>query len=73
MEDKDKELGLLGHFIEFKVLILDESTSSVDYEQKKILQSIYKLKGDLTIIIVAHRLNTLLNCDKVFEISEVLN
>ena len=29
-----------------------------------------KLKGDLTIIIVAHRLNTLLNCDKIFEISE---
>ena len=52
-----------------QLLILDEATSSLDsFTEKKIAKSIKKLKHKLTIIIVAHRLSTLDDCDKVFYI-----
>ena len=51
-------------------LVLDESTSSLDYEtESKILEVINNLNPNLTIIIVAHRLNTLENCNRIFKIS----
>ena len=52
-----------------KVLIFDEASSALDNEtEKKIMHDINKLKGDKTILIIAHRLSTLENCDKVFKI-----
>ena len=52
------------------ILILDEATSSLDYvTEKDIISSIDKLKKQLTIVIVSHRLSTIENCDKVFLIS----
>lgn len=48
------------------ILILDEATSSLDSEtEKTIHKSIDALKGQYTIIIVAHRLSTLRNADRV--------
>lgn len=53
------------------ILILDEATSAVDnITQQKIMQTIKNLEGECTIIIVAHRLSTIINCDKVFLISD---
>lgn len=47
-----------------KVLILDEATSALDNEtEKQITDTILKLKGQITIISIAHRLSTLENCD----------
>ena len=34
------------------------------------MQSIYSLKRNKTIIIITHRLKTLKNCDKVYELKE---
>jgi ATP-binding cassette subfamily C protein len=52
------------------ILILDEATSSLDYvTEKDIISSIDKLKKQITIVIVSHRLSTIENCDKVFLIS----
>jgi ABC-type multidrug transport system fused ATPase/permease subunit len=52
-----------------KILLLDEATSSLDNEtEKKIMNSITLLKGQLTIILVAHRLSTLNNCNSIYEI-----
>ena len=52
------------------ILILDEATSSLDYvTEKDIISSIDKLKKQLTIVMVSHRLSTIENCDKVFLIS----
>lgn len=52
-----------------KVILFDESTSSLDnFAQKHIQNSIENLKGDHTIIIVAHRLSTIKNVDSMFYI-----
>ena len=51
------------------ILILDEATSSLDNEtEKKIMEDINKLKGNKTIILIAHRISTLNNCDKIINI-----
>jgi ABC-type bacteriocin/lantibiotic exporter with double-glycine peptidase domain len=51
-----------------KVLILDEATSSLDNETEKIvMNAINNLNNDITIILIAHRLNTVKNCDIIFE------
>ena len=50
-----------------KILILDEATSSQDYENEKIIeQLINRLKGKITIITVAHRLNLIRNADIIY-------
>ena len=52
-----------------KVIILDEATSSLDLDtESDILSLIQKLKGKITFIIVAHRLNTLSICDRIIKI-----
>ena len=49
------------------IIIFDESTSSLDnFAQGEIKKSIDGLKGQSTIIIVAHRLSTIRNVDKIF-------
>ncbi len=53
------------------VIILDESTSSLDnLSQNIIKESIDRIKGKSTIIIVAHRLSTIKNVDKIFFMDE---
>lgn len=46
------------------VLVLDEATSALDNEtEKSITDTILKLKGQITIIAIAHRISTLEACD----------
>ena len=46
------------------VLVLDEATSALDNEtEKSITSTVLKLKGEITIISIAHRLSTLQDCD----------
>lgn len=50
-----------------KILLLDEATSALDnLTQQKIKQTITNLGHDYTIIIVAHRLSTVVDCDKIY-------
>ncbi len=52
-----------------KFIIFDEASSALDSNtEKKVLDSIYSLKEDITIIMIAHRLNTIINCDRVIEL-----
>ena len=56
-------------YLDSNVLIFDEATSSLDNEtEKEIIKSIEGLSKDLTIIMVAHRLSTLTNCDRLISI-----
>lgn len=58
-------------FKEPDVLIFDEATSSLDSNAELAIQeSISKMKGQRTIILIAHRLSTVLNCDRIFVFSE---
>ena len=50
-----------------KVLVLDEATSALDnLTEKFIMDSINKLRKNTTIILIAHRITTIKNCDKIF-------
>ena len=52
-----------------KLLILDEATSSLDNETEKlVMESVNNLSKGLTIISIAHRLNTVKKCDIIFEL-----
>lgn len=54
-----------------EILILDEATSALDNEtEKAVMESIDYLKGKKTLIIIAHRLSTLQNCDVVYEVKD---
>lgn len=54
-----------------KLLILDEATSSLDtYSEKIIQETIDSLKDKVTIIIVAHRLSTIVHADQIFVIEK---
>ena len=62
---------LLEHYTESQILILDEATSALDIKtEQDIMTSIDGLKGQLTIIIVTHRLITLKNCDDIYSLIE---
>lgn len=53
-----------------KILILDEATSNIDTETENIIQDgINKLKKNRTTFIVAHRLSTIKNVDKIIVLS----
>src|SRR3990167_2321105 len=50
-----------------EVIILDEATSALDgITEDTIMETIYNLSVKKTIIIIAHRLSTLMNCHKIF-------
>lgn len=52
------------------VLILDEATSALDTNtESKVMAAIGALDDQLTILIIAHRLTTLKNCDQIIEVS----
>ncbi|TQI70404.1 ABC-type multidrug transport system fused ATPase/permease subunit [Gramella sp. Hel_I_59] len=49
-----------------EILILDEATSALDSETERAIQeNIDKLKGEYTILIVAHRISTIKNADRI--------
>jgi len=49
-----------------ELLILDEATSALDNESEvKIQEIIENLKGNITVLVIAHRLSTVINADKL--------
>lgn len=54
-----------------QVLIMDEATSALDnLTEKSVIESIEALRGDRTIVMIAHRLTTVRNCDVIYLIHE---
>ncbi len=49
-----------------KILILDEATSALDNESEALIQkTLENLKNKMTILIIAHRLSTVMSCDRL--------
>ena len=52
-----------------ELLVFDEGTSALDSKtEKKVIKSLENFNSSLTIIMVAHRVSTLKNCEKIYEI-----
>jgi ABC-type multidrug transport system fused ATPase/permease subunit len=51
------------------VIVLDEATSSLDVEaERNVMEAVEALHGVKTIVIVAHRLSTTENCDRLYRL-----
>ena len=54
-----------------EILILDEATSALDTEtEAKIMNEIYKVGENKTMIIIAHRISTLDRCDRIISLKD---
>jgi len=52
-----------------EILVLDEATSALDTDtEAKIMEEIYRICEDKTLIIIAHRLSTIEGCKKIYEL-----
>ena len=50
-----------------KILVFDEATSSLDtHSEMELTTEIEKLHGEVSFVIVAHRLSTVMNCDRIY-------
>jgi len=53
-----------------EVLIFDEATSALDNEtEEKLMETINAVSQNRTVIMIAHRLTTLKDCDRIVEMS----
>jgi len=53
------------------VLVVDEATSTLDDEtEREIVAEIRRLKGQITMIVIAHRLSTVQHCDRIYKLEE---
>ncbi|EJE1346903.1 ATP-binding cassette domain-containing protein [Campylobacter coli] len=56
-------------YLDPEILVLDEATSALDTESEaRIMDEIYKISKDKTMIIVAHRLSTITRCDSIYRL-----
>ncbi len=54
-----------------EIILFDEATSALDNEtQSKIQEAINNLKGEYTLLIIAHRLSTVIDSDKIFVVDD---
>ncbi len=54
-----------------ELLVLDEATSALDNDtESKIMDEIYKVSFDKTLIIIAHRLSTIDRCEEVYKLMD---
>ena len=52
-----------------QVLILDEATSALDnLTEKIVMEAVHNIGKNITIIMIAHRLSTVKNCDIIFQL-----
>jgi len=53
------------------ILVMDEATSALDYEtEKEVIHEVRSLKGIVTLIVIAHRLEAVQDCDRIFRVAD---
>jgi subfamily B ATP-binding cassette protein MsbA len=58
-------------FKEPQLLILDEATSALDAETERYVQDrVDEMKGERTIVVIAHRISTIRRCDRIYVFSQ---
>ena len=56
---------------EAEILVFDEATSSLDgISERRVMDAIHEFGGQKTIIMIAHRIKTVQNCNKIFYIDK---
>ncbi len=54
-----------------RILILDEATSALDnLTERAVMEAVQNLGGELTIVVIAHRLTTVRECDQIYIIKK---
>ena len=54
-----------------QLLILDEATSALDNDtETAVMDAIYRLSGKITMVVIAHRLTTIRNCDIIYRLND---
>ena len=54
-----------------EILVFDEATSALDNEtEAAVMEAINGFHGKKTMVIIAHRLNTIANCDVIYEVKD---
>ena len=54
-----------------ELLVLDEATSALDTEtETAVMDAIFHLAGKMTMIVIAHRITTIRNCDYIYRIED---
>ncbi|MDX2330648.1 BC-type lipopolysaccharide transporter PglK [Campylobacter hepaticus] len=54
-------------YLKPEILVLDEATSALDIQSEaKIMDELYKISKDKTMIVIAHRLSTIKECDRIY-------
>ena len=54
-----------------ELLVLDEATSALDTEtETAVMDAIFRLSGKVTMIVIAHRITTIRNCDHIYKIAD---
>lgn len=68
---KQRVIIARAFYLNKEILFLDEPTSSLDNQtESEILEVLRSLKGERTLIIISHRTNIQLYCDRVYKIHE---
>ena len=66
----EQRIGLCRALIyDPEILFLDEATSSLDVNTESEILDELKIFKEKTIISIAHRINTLKNCDKIYRLN----
>ena len=54
-----------------QILVLDEATAAIDAEMEAMIQTtISEVFANCTMLIVAHRLNTVMKCDRILVLDD---